>query len=302
MPGSGALLLRIFTLVINEQPTMTDNKSFAEEISQDKINVPRAALAFARSLAYPNLDIDRYLSIMDTLAEEARVNDPTSAPLSERIDALSDLLFYRMNFQGAQGTGNATQHDYTHPDNSFLNRVLDNRVGIPISLSVIYIAVAQRLGMAAYGIGLPGHFIVGVFERGTEIYVDPFHSGLRLSIPDCSRLVRESTGSQGPFQPKWLSPVSPASLLARMLTNLCHTYIQREDWRSAISVIENLRLVQPETVFHLRDLGYLYLYNGSLRLSAQYLEEYLRLSPAAPDFENVRSSLNLVAGRLALWN
>jgi regulator of sirC expression with transglutaminase-like and TPR domain len=281
---------------------MNDNCSFAEEISQPRINIPRAALAFARSLAYPNLDIDRYLFILDALAEEARVNDPASAPLAERIDALSDLLFYRMNFQGARGTGNVTQHDYSHPDNSFLNRVLDSRIGIPISLSVIYITLAQRLGMAAYGIGLPGHFIVGVFERGAEIYVDPFHSGLRLSIADCGRLVRESTGSQGPFQPKWLSPVSPAALLARMLTNLCHAYIQREDWRNAIPVIQHLRTVQPETVFHLRDLGYLYMYNGSLRLSAQYLEEYLRRSPEAPDFENVRSSLNLVAGRLALWN
>jgi regulator of sirC expression with transglutaminase-like and TPR domain len=123
-----------------------------------------------------------------------------------------------------------------------------------------------------------------------------------LSIPDCARLVRESTGRQVTFQQKWLTPITPGDLLARMLTNLCNAYIQREDWRSAIPVIQHLLLVQPETDFHLRDLGYLYLYNGSLRLSAQYLEEYLRRSPEADDFEKVRSSLQIVAGRLALWN
>ena len=87
-----------------------------------------------------------------------------------------------------------------------------------------------------------------------------------------------------------------------MLTNLCNAYIQRENWRSAIPVIHHLLLVQPETDYHLRDLGYLYLYDGSMRLSAQYLEEYLRRSPEAQDFDTVLSSLRIVAGRLALWN
>jgi regulator of sirC expression with transglutaminase-like and TPR domain len=279
-----------------------DEIIFSKEITKPTINIPRAALSYARALAYPTLNIEDYLSRLDTLANEAKDHLIPTSPLPERVDALSDFLFYQMNFRGARGTGNSTIYDYTHPEHNFLNRVMDNRIGIPISLSVLFIAIAQRLGISAYGISLPGHFIAGVFEKGTEILVDPFNSGLRISIADCRRLVRESTGSQRPFNPKWLSPVAPADLLARMLTNLCHSYIQRQDWRNAIPVIKHLLLVQPETDFHLRDLGYLYMYNGSLRLSAQYLEEYLRRSPDAPDFENVRSSLMIVAGRLALWN
>jgi regulator of sirC expression with transglutaminase-like and TPR domain len=170
-------------------------------------------------------------------------------------------------------------------------------------LSLVFLEVAQRLGISAYGIGLPGHFIVGVFESNTEIYLDPFNSGYRLSIADCSRLVRESTGSQQPFSPRWLTPISPENFLARMLTNLCNAYIQREDWQNAIKVNQHLLLVQPDSDFHLRDLGYLHMYNGSLRLSAKYLEEYLRRSsPGSSDFDQVRSSLEIVAGRLALWN
>jgi regulator of sirC expression with transglutaminase-like and TPR domain len=275
---------------------------FSKEISKPAINVPRAALSFARSLAYPKLDINNYLARLDSLAGDARPHIDSAAPLPERVDALSDFLFSQSNFRGARGTNQTTIYDYTHPDHSFLNKVIDNHLGIPISLSVIYIAIAQRLGMPAYGIGLPGHFIAGVYEAGMEVLVDPFNSGLRLSIPDCSRLVRDATGSRRQFNPKWLTPIAPADLLARMLTNLCHVYIQQQDWSSAIPVIQHLLLVQPDTDFHLRDLGYLYMYDGSLRLSAQYLEEYLRRVPDAPDFENVRSSLKIVAGRLALWN
>lgn len=279
-----------------------DDQTFVNELNQPTINVPRAALSFARSLAYPDLDIDYYLARLDRLAEGARPGVTAASTLEDRADALSEYLFSKMNFRGAGGNGQAENLDYTHPENSFLNRVLDNRIGIPISLSVVYISVAQRLGLSAYGIGLPGHFITGIYEKGSQVLLDPFNKGQRLSIADCGRLVRKTTGSTRPFNPKWLSAISPVNLLARMLTNLCHAYIQGEDWPNAITVIQHLQLVQPEIDFHLRDLGYLYMYNGSLRLSAQYLEEYLRRVPDAPDFANVRTSLQIVAGRLALWN
>ena len=269
--------------------------TFLQEINQPTINVPRAALRFARDIAYPTLAIEHYLAQIGRLAEDARPHLARSSSLEERADALSDFLFFKNDFRG-------NREAYNDPRNSYLNCVLDRKLGIPITLSVLYTAVARQLGLSAYGIGLPGHFIAGLYEDGQEVLVDPFNAGLRLSITDCDKLVRESTGFEGPFQPKWLAPVSPVNLLARMLNNLTHAYIHQENWDSAISVIKHLLLIQPDTDFHLRDLGLLYMYNGSLRLSAQYLEEYLRRSPGAEDFESVRNSLQIVAGRLALWN
>jgi len=274
---------------------MDNDLTFLDELNQPTINVPRAALRFARSIAYPVLNVDLYLARLNSLAEQARPQVAGSKTLLERVDALSDFLFEQVGFHG-------NSEEYYDPRNSFLNCVLDRKAGIPISLTMIYIAVAQRLGMHAYGIGLPGHFIAGVYEEGSEVMLDPYSDGQRLTVADCSRLVSESTQFDGTFHQKWLAPVSPESLLARMLTNLCNAYIQRENWRSAIPVIHHLLLVQPETDYHLRDLGYLYLYDGSMRLSAQYLEEYLRRSPEAQDFDTVLSSLRIVAGRLALWN
>lgn len=269
--------------------------SFQQEINQPTIDIPRAALQYARSIAYPFISVDDYLRRLDHMADAARPRLARVKSLEEKAEALSEFLFDENNFQG-------NQQAYNDPRNSYLNCVLDRKLGIPITLSVIYVAVARRLGISAYGIGLPGHFIAGLFRQGQEVLVDPFHAGRRLTMADCDRLVREATGHEGPFQPKWLSPVSPANLLARMLNNLCHAYIRGENWDAAIRVIHHLLLVQPGADFHLRDLGLLHLYNGSLRLSAQYLEEYLQRSPDAKDFESVRSSLQIVAGRLALWN
>ncbi|HEX9018941.1 MAG TPA: transglutaminase-like domain-containing protein [Anaerolineaceae bacterium] len=269
--------------------------TFREELNQQTINLPRAALLFARAIAYPSLDVEDYLRRIYRLAEDARPALAQCTALSERVDALAEFLFNEIGFKG-------NREDYYDPRNSYLNCVLDRKLGIPISLACLYVSVAQRLGLPAYGIGLPGHFIVGVYHQGQEIYLDPFDAGVRLSIADCSRLVQQSTGKEDTFQARWLAAVKPSDMLARMLTNLCNAYIQREDWHSAIPTLQHLLMVQPETDYHLRDLGYLYMYNGSLRLSAQYLEEYLRRAPRASDFDHVLTSLKIVAGRLALWN
>lgn len=274
---------------------MDDAVSFVDELSQPVINLPRAALRFSQELSYPTLNITTYLARLQAISDAARPYVTQCVKTNERVEALSDFLFGRMAFRGDV----AQYHD---PENSFLNRVLDRRLGLPISLSLLYITTAQRLGINAYGIGLPGHFIVGVFEDGKEIFVDPFNGGRRLKISDCARLVQQTTGATKPFQQRWLRPVAPVDLLARMLTNLMNAYIRCEDWHKAILVMQHLQVLHPNRDAHLRDLGYLYLYNGSLREAANTLEEYLRRSPDAEDYEPVRSSLSIVAGRLTLWN
>lgn len=269
--------------------------TFRQELNQQTINLPRAALLFARAIAYPALDVDAYLDQIQHLAETARPALVTCETLSERVDALSDFLFNISGFRG-------NKIHYSDPRNSFLNCVIDRKLGIPISLTCLYVTVAQRLGLPAYGIGLPGHFIAGVYHEGEEIYLDPFNGGVRLSIADCSRLVQASNHREDTFQARWLAAVRPSDMLANLLTSLCNAYIQVEDWPRAVPTLQHLLLVQPETDYHLRDLGYVYMYNGSLRLSAQYLEEYLRRSPDADDFDHVLNSLKIVAARLALWN
>jgi regulator of sirC expression with transglutaminase-like and TPR domain len=268
--------------------------TFQDELHQEPIHLPRAALRFARELAYPDLEIEAYLDRLDRLAETGRKIYSTAGSPRERAEALADFLFDRSGFQG-----NANQYD--DPRNSYLNEVLDRRLGIPISLSVVYLYVAQRLGLAAYGVGLPGHFIVGVEDPQGPVYLDPFHGGQRLAEADCANLVL-LTGYSQAFQREWLNPTPALDILARMLNNLRNIYIQGEDWEKAASVVQLLRLIHPQAPEFARDLGLFYHRGGSFQRAIDFYREYLGRSPQAADADNIRRNLQAAVQSLARLN
>ncbi len=260
---------------------MVTKTTFAKELRRTPVNVPRAALCFAREIAYPELDIAVPLAGLDRLADQAKGFMADDDPISVRAELLAEFLFQHLGFRG-------NVLDYSDPDNSYLNVVLERRLGIPISLSVLYVAVARRLGLPANGVGLPGHFIVSVNERGINYLFDPFHGGGRLSIADCARLVAQTTGYDGPFRQQWLNPARAPDILTRMLNNLRATYLQREGWAEALAVIERLRQIQPDRPEYLRDMGLVHYRAGSLHLSVRWLEAYLAEFPEAPDAAAIR--------------
>ena len=269
--------------------------SFFDAIHRSPIDVPWAALCFAREIAYPELDVQHYRYQIDNLCQSARAQLSPFLSTAEQAEALSDFLFTQQRFRGNSAT-------YQDPRNSYLNEVMERRLGIPISLSVIYIAIAQDVGLPAYGVGLPGHFIVGIPDNGDEIYIDPFHGGVRLFQADCAQLVREATGFSGAFQPEWLKPVSPGVILTRMLNNLRNIYLHQEDWTHALAVVERLRMLQPDLPDLLRELGAIYERQGSLRLAIQYYEQYLAQAPQAADAGNVLAHLRDAARQLSRLN
>lgn len=257
---------------------------FKDELSLSEINVPRAALQFARSIAYPALDVAAYMATLHELSEIAADGVSPHGSISAQADHLMSIFVGQFGFQG-----NAA--DYAEPRNSFLNDVVDRRLGIPISLTVIFVDIANRLGLPAYGIGLPGHFITGIRDRSEDIWFDPFHAGRRLSLEDCAQLVYMSTGYEGPLEAVWFSPASPREILARMLNNLRVSYVSRSDWPNAMKVIQLLRELQPEVAEHLRDLGLVYYHQGQLPQSAHYLDTYLRREPHAVDASVIREGM-----------
>ena len=269
--------------------------SFASEISTEPINLSRATLCYAREIAYPNLDVDAYLQRIEMLAETARRHVAAQISTAEQAEALSDYLFVEERFRG--NTGN-----YSDPRNSFLNDVLERRMGIPISLSVIYISTARRLGLPAQGIGLPGHFIVGIPTPDESIYIDPFHGGARLTADDCVQLVHQVTGYDGDFHPDWLQPMTAQAILTRMLNNLRNVYYQQADWETSLAVLERLRLLQPELHELLRDLGLVHHRRGALRQAVQYYELYLSRAENAPDSGTIRYHMESAIKSLARLN
>lgn len=273
-----------------------DEFSFRDELQQSPINLTRAALRFAQEIAYPELDLYAYLARLDHLSSSVRRFLDLEAPVETQADMVADFLFRQLGF-----AGNRSQ--YQDPTNSYLNDVLDRRLGIPISLSVIFIEVARRSGIPASGIGLPGHFIVGVQSARKMHLYDPFNGGLRLSEQDCEQLVRTTTGSSSPFQPEWLLPLQPGRILARMLNNLRLLYIQQEDWTHARAVIDRMRMLQPDKMELLRDLGFIHHQKGSLQKAVHYYEQYLlRSQPPDEEAQTITKALRTAAYQLARRN
>lgn len=165
-----------------------------------------AALELAR-FAHPNLDTASYLSRLDRLAE--------------RVDGSNHLALRRV-ISIAEGIGGNVE-DYYDPDNSFLNRVLDTRRGIPISLSILWMEVGRRAGIEVVGVGLPGHFVV--YAAGQMI--DPFHYGEAIGFDEAASLVAAALGGQPRLDRSWLSPVETPDVIRRLLNNLEAIYQER---------------------------------------------------------------------------
>jgi regulator of sirC expression with transglutaminase-like and TPR domain len=267
--------------------------------------VALADTADARSLAegalwiaaesYPGLDVPHWLGRLDALGRRAAERVPPDMAVNHAATAISRFLSEEEGFQG-----NTT--DYYDPRNSFLNDVLDRRLGIPISLSVIYMAVASQVGLDAAGVGLPGHFVVRVERRGHHRLLDPFHSGRLLDRAACEALVADLRPGAGPLDPRWLAPVSTRQILVRMLNNLKGVYTTLGDWKRALAASERILLLVPDALGELRDRGLLHARLGQTAAEVRDWEAYLQHAPEARDSTVVRDRLRALRQALASRN
>lgn len=271
-------------------------EEFAREVNQPDaaINLARASLVMGQ-FEYPHLDVSGYLDRIDRLAESAS-RAIKSADVPALALGVAQFLFDTLGF-----TGNA--RNYTDPRNSFLNEVLERRLGIPISLSVLYLEVAQRTGVNAEGVGLPGHFIVRVvLDNGQVIYLDPFHGGALLSEEDCRERVRSITDGKLPFHEAFLNPVGVRYILVRMLNNLKNFYASANDFARAAKVVERLLILNPDDLTEMRNLGLLYGSLGKRRQAVALLEAYLQGRPDAQDADTVKQYINAISNQASRWN
>lgn len=263
--------------------------------SEEELDLAAAALLIARE-EYPDLDVNGYLSRLDGLAEAAKplVKAGGDNPFAV-IDGLNDSLFRRAGFQG-------NVSDYFDPRNSYLNDVMDRRRGIPITLSLIYLEVAARLGFSLEGVGLPGHFIVRHAAPGRHILIDPFHGGQILLPEDCQQRMKAAYGKDVPLEQRHLEPAGKVRILARMLNNLKWIYIQRQDHARALSVIERLMALSPGDPRLVRDRGLVRMKLSQLGGAAADLEAYLARRPDADDAARVRGHFKAVRRLTAMLN
>jgi regulator of sirC expression with transglutaminase-like and TPR domain len=264
-------------------PSRSPRERFAEVVrgADDAIDLAEAALLIAAE-AYPDLDVARYLGKLDELAAAASAAQDGAGSDAERVRRLVQSLSVDAGFRG-------NQDDYYDRRNSFLNEVLDRRSGIPITLAVVYIEVARRLGIVLLGVGFPGHFLAK--QPGSpELIVDPFF-GQILSQRDCEQRLKSVLGSAAQLEPSHLDVASPREMLVRMLRNLKQIYLRAHELEPALACSERILLVEPELAPELRDRGLLYEQLECYAAARADLERFLAMAPDDPTAAAVRQRL-----------
>jgi regulator of sirC expression with transglutaminase-like and TPR domain len=238
-----------------------------------------AALAIAR-VEYPALNPAAYVAALDRMGQEAaaRMHDTGD----DSVRAFNEYLYDEQGFAG-------NRERYDDPRNSFINEVLDRRIGIPISLAVVYLEVARRAGLQVDGVNFPGHFLlraghaVASDARSEIVIIDPFHGGAQLSEYDCRQLLRHHVGDEAAFDSALLAPASRHEIVVRMLVNLKRLYVRMRSFPQARVISSLLLGIDPAAISELRDRGLLAYHLQDFSAALRDLEEYLRLSPKSSE-------------------
>lgn len=283
-------------------------RAFEALVTNEAVELPlaKAALLIAM-IEYPDLDLHSYLAQLDALARRVRV--VLSLPSSEMfatlpkeiesvvvLEAINMVLFEQEQFHG-------NEQDYYTPANSFLNKVLEEHMGIPITLSLLYVEVAKRVGLHLDGVGLPFHFVVRhLLPSGERLYIDTFEHGRLLTEQECRALIRRMAGGRVRLQSQWFEPVTHRQFLQRILANLKHIYMHRETYTLALAVCDRLLLLVPVSPIEWRDRGIVHLQLKHYGRALRDLRTYVRLAPNAEDRDEILGHIKTLRQIIAMLN
>jgi regulator of sirC expression with transglutaminase-like and TPR domain len=260
---------------------------FEQLVSRPDEAIPLAETAlWIAAEAKPDLDVPHYLDEIDKLAQLAEASLVGANGDEDRIARFNHALFVEAGFEG-------NQESYDDPRNSFLDVVLDRRTGIPITLSVVYIEVARKVGFDAEGIGFPGHFLSKITTPSGMIVVDPFF-GRTMDLEACHQRFREVAGPNVPFDPQFLASSSQRAILQRILTNLRQIYMARRDFEAALACSDRILIVAPGQATEYRDRGLIHSELECFNAALEDIERYLELAP----IESVDPAIGVVLSQL----
>ncbi len=244
----------------------------------DPIDLVKAALVVAR-IERPALCPDASLNALGAMGARAadRVSTIPDVPVRERISQISALLYGDERFAG-------NRSNYGDFRNSLLDVVLERRLGIPISLGLVYMDVARSAGLEVFGVAFPGHFLLRVpadagDERGRPIMIDPFNGGRELTDFDLHALLVRHSGDDAVLTETLLRPCTSRHFLSRLLNNLKRTYVELRSFPQAWTVVDMLLALDPAALTERRDRGLLSFHIGDFPGALADLEEYVRRQP-----------------------
>jgi regulator of sirC expression with transglutaminase-like and TPR domain len=254
----------------------------------------RIALEIAHD-AYPDLRIDNYIAKVDSIAQRIRARCPSGSGIRKVLNQINWALFVEDGFEG-------NGDDYFDPRNSYLNDVIDRKTGIPISLSILYKALADRLGVVVDGVNLPAHFMLRIVENGQPIFIDAFHAGDFLDQGACEQRLSRLTKQTIKLTHVQTEPSSARDVVTRMLRNLKRIYFASHDFQSALLVQQRLALVALAYPEERRDLGVVYMHLDRPGAAIDPLQSYLDVHPKPVDAEMVSEILASARSMIAQQN
>lgn len=265
------------------------------EIEDERVDLLRAALTFAR-VEDPQLDIEHYVRRVAELSARVtkRIQDPDDP--AQIISALNVVLFQEEMFRG-------NTVDYYSPRNSFLHDVLDRRLGIPITLALVYMEVARRVSFQLFGVGMPGHFLLKHYDvDGRSILIDAFERGSIVTEEDCRQKLDSIYSGQLALQPEFLLPVTRRQMLTRMLNNLRSVYLSQRDFRRAVQIVDLILVIYPRSPEDMKQRAVLRYNLDNYRGALSDFDEYVKMSPDASDAEEIRQTALSLRRSMAMMN
>ena len=263
---------------------------------EEEIDLAEAALVLAAG-EYRDLDIDAYLKRLDEMAATLKRRLRPDISTSEAIISLNHYLFEELGF-----AGNA--EEYYDPRNSFLNEVLDRKLGIPITLSVLYIEVGRRIGLPLHGVSFPAHFLVKCALRDGAIVLDPYAKGASLGLDDLRQrltALRNGIELEPAVVKSMLAVAGKREILVRMLRNLKGIHLHQNELDKALAAVDRIIALAPQAADEYRDRGRIYLDLECFRAALGDFRSYLLLRPEADDAGEVQrkaAELQQLAARL----
>ncbi|MGD9934037.1 MAG: SirB1 family protein [Dehalococcoidia bacterium] len=245
-----------------------DYRDFEEAIAGRDVDVDLfgAAMVIARLRGEP-IDQHEIARKLDVIAEAAHERAGDATDTQSLAQAIDHELFIARGFRGNGGA-------YYDPDNSYLDRVVETRSGIPITLSLVYMEIAQRIGLRCEGVGFPGHFIVRCGDPEAAVFVDPFHQGIRLDRQELlAQLRHQSLGGAAPES--FLTAVTRRQVLQRMLRNLHLVFREKQDVGRRLDVVELSLRLEPWNATLVGERGMLYYRLGEPARALEDLQRYV---------------------------
>jgi regulator of sirC expression with transglutaminase-like and TPR domain len=260
----------------------------------EAFELARAALLVAAESDL-DVDIDGELRQLEAWASELQRRCPPDLNNLQKLARLRSFVFDDLKFRG-------DHRDYYSPSNSLLHEVMKRRLGIPLTLSIVFMELGWRIGVPFEGVGFPGHFLVRLPGEPRDLLIDPYKRGMMVREEDCRQMLLEATGGRLTFDSSFTASVGKREMIARLLQNLKGAYIRAGEDALALSAIERLLLIEPGDPEETRDRGLLQFRLHEYARALDSLNAYLDAAPAAADREKIETHVAALRQLLASLN